>query len=735
MKVRAHLVLMAGAILVPVMLFSAAALIMLLHAEREAALRGMRETARATALIVDRELAEAEAALRVLATSHHLAIGDFQNFYKQALVANTGEGAWTVLFDRDGQQRMNTRLPFGTALPGRVPPDHRMEVLQAQSPRVSNLMSGALPGRYVVTMEVPVALDGRQRYVLAQAFFPEYFNRAFSQPDIPSSWIIGIIDREGITVTRTHKAEEFRGKPVKAEILQAARAMKEGEIRNISRDGVDIYTVFTRSAWSGWTIAVGVPVAEIESSARRAVLVASFGLLAAIACAVGMASLFGRRLVRSIAGAAQSAAALGRGEMPVSASSGVAEVDKLHAALSEAGGILLRERESLKQAEAERARLFVSEHEARTLAEEQNKAKDEFLAMLGHELRNPLSAISSAVAVMESAGARTESISHARAVIRRQSQHLGRIVDDLLDLSRMMTGKILLDKHYVNLAESVQACVDVLHATGRTEHYKLDLHTETVWVHADPTRLEQIVNNLIINALKYTPAGGHIDVHVHAENEDAVLVVRDSGIGIASELLPYVFDVFVQGAASLDRAQGGLGIGLTLVRQLATMHGGMVTAASAGRELGSTFTVRLPRSTELAVGMSDTAAAATGPAHTVLLIEDNDDGRMMMSTMLSLYGHRVLQAADGIEGLRVAAMEKPDVAVVDIGLAGMDGYEIARRLRADPHTCRIGLIALTGYGQEADRQRALDAGFDVHLVKPVDMEYLKEMIVRCAAGR
>ncbi|MQA39201.1 response regulator [Rugamonas aquatica] len=372
------------------------------------------------------------------------------------------------------------------------------------------------------------------------------------------------------------------------------------------------------------------------------------------------------------------------------------------------------------------------EIEERQSAERQNHAKDEFLAMLGHELRNPLSAISSAASLIGLPGVSAEGVTRAKKIIQRQSQHLGRIVDDLLDLSRAMSGKILLNRAPLDLAALVAASLETYRATGRSADYQLVQDLDQGWIDGDATRLEQITSNLIDNALKYTPPGGRIEVRTWTENDDVVLSVRDTGVGIAADLLPHVFDVFVQGSSTLDRSQGGLGIGLSLVRRLADLHGGAVTAESKGPGGGSTFTLRLPR-------IEHQVAPAPLPAETggeqgmpsVLLIEDNDDGREMMTMMLSCYGYDVRSAADGHEGVAAALRSRPDVALVDIGLPGIDGYEVARRLRADPATAGIRLIALTGYGLADDLRRVMEAGFDRHLVKPVDIDQLMEVIGAC----
>jgi signal transduction histidine kinase len=372
------------------------------------------------------------------------------------------------------------------------------------------------------------------------------------------------------------------------------------------------------------------------------------------------------------------------------------------------------------------------EIEERKSMERQNHAKDEFLAMLGHELRNPLSAISSAASLIGLPGVSMEGVQRAKKIIQRQSQHLGRIVDDLLDLSRAMSGKILLNRLPLDLSALVGQTMETYRATGRSTDYELVQDLDSGWIDGDSTRLEQITSNLLDNALKYTPPGGRIEVRTWTENDDVVLSVRDNGVGIPAELLPHVFDVFVQGSSTLDRSQGGLGIGLSLVRRLAELHGGSVEAESSGPNRGSTFTLRLPRVEHLAAPQPAPASQRQHGKPRLLLIEDNEDGREMMTMMLSGYGYDVSAAADGLLGLSAALDFQPDLALVDIGLPGIDGYEVARRLRADPATRDIKLIALTGYGLAEDLRRVMEAGFDRHLVKPVDIDQLMEVIDNCA---
>lgn len=374
---------------------------------------------------------------------------------------------------------------------------------------------------------------------------------------------------------------------------------------------------------------------------------------------------------------------------------------------------------------ATNARL-TEEIEERRLAEQQNRAKDEFLAMLGHELRNPLNAIASAAAVLQHAD--RESRSHAAAIVQRQSRHLAHIVDDLLDIGRVMSRKIILARRRLNMRTVLDNCLDTLASCGRLGSHELTVDASDVWVDADPTRMEQVITNLLDNAIKYTPDVGRIRVQLQESAGQAELEISDSGVGISAELLPHVFDVFVQGKRSLDRAGGGLGIGLALVRQLVQLHGGHISAESQGHGLGSVFRVQLPAVAPPPEQIRSLPSAAPAAVHRVLLIDDNEDGVDMLRLLLGSMGFQVSQASDGPSGLQLALEQRPQAALVDIGLPGMDGYEVARRLRSDPRTCNVRLVAVTGYGLADDVRRALEAGFDHHLVKPVDIDLLLQAL-------
>jgi signal transduction histidine kinase/ActR/RegA family two-component response regulator len=360
--------------------------------------------------------------------------------------------------------------------------------------------------------------------------------------------------------------------------------------------------------------------------------------------------------------------------------------------------------------------------------------RDQFLAMLGHELRNPLGAITNAMTVLEmTTPAAGEIENEHRDIIRRQTDHLARLVDDLLDVSRITSGKVALQTSRIDLCELIRRCVRGIEEPARQQRHELvaRIECDEAFVNGDPLRLEQVVNNLLTNAIKYTPSGGRIEASVQLEGEETVIIrVRDNGLGIAPELLPRVFDLFIQAEPSLDRSKGGLGIGLTLVRALVEMHDGEVSVRSAGPGMGSEFEIRFPRvaAPQQPAALQHAPPAVKGKKHRILVVEDQADARRVLQRLLQLWGHDVEAAEDGVIGLERALQFKPEIALIDVGLPGLDGYELARRLRATPGGGPIRLVALTGYGQPEDRDRAYDAGFDLHLVKPVDRDQLTAAI-------
>jgi len=359
---------------------------------------------------------------------------------------------------------------------------------------------------------------------------------------------------------------------------------------------------------------------------------------------------------------------------------------------------------------------------------ESHEAKDRFLAMLAHELRNPLAPILNAARTLRRALLADPALERASEIIERQARYQGRLLDDLLEVNRIAHGKIQLKREDVAFQAAVRHAIESCRPAieAKSQRLEVQLPEDILIVHGDPTRLAQIVTNILANAVKFTPDTQAIRLVTREEQGRVVMRVQDTGIGIAAEMLPHVFDLFAQAETSLDRRTGGIGVGLTLAKTLTEMHGGEIEAYSEGLGKGATFTLRLP-------------LVRTEPKHQVghlrvgkrvAVVEDNADARQSLADLLHSMGLTVLSAADGEEALRLAAQDSPDVFVVDIGLPGMSGYELARILRENPQTRNRMLIALTGYGTTEDKKRAAEAGFDHHLTKPADVDELYRLMMR-----
>ncbi|HVX97848.1 MAG TPA: ATP-binding protein, partial [Polyangia bacterium] len=369
------------------------------------------------------------------------------------------------------------------------------------------------------------------------------------------------------------------------------------------------------------------------------------------------------------------------------------------------------------------------------------RRRDQFLAMLSHELRNPLAAIVSAIGVLKAHGT-TNGDGRLVDVLDRQTTQMAHLLDELLEASRVIENKIVLKKELVDLNDVARDAVDAVrpHVDARRLELRVDLAPGALVVDGDPARLQQVLVNLLTNAAKYTPPCGHVIVTTRRESGLAVISVTDDGAGIAPDLLESIFELFVQSRRTLDRAEGGLGLGLSLVRSLVAMHGGKVAATSEGEGRGSTFTVTLPiDSAALGAPARRKEGSARAPADPsdalILLVEDNLDSREVLTELLELSGRRCRSVESGAAALEILDELRPAVALIDLGLPGIDGFDVARRIRARPDGADIRLVALTGYGQPADRAAGRAAGFDAHLVKPVRLEQLTAILDELTRGR
>ena len=384
------------------------------------------------------------------------------------------------------------------------------------------------------------------------------------------------------------------------------------------------------------------------------------------------------------------------------------------------------------------------EEELRRQAEalvEADRQKDEFLAMLAHELRNPLAPIRNATQILRLGTPKPDDLERARLIIEQQVRHLSRLIDDLLDVSRITRGKITLKRRPIDLIDTIDNAIVAIRPNfaGAGVELTAELPTGPLDIDADPTRIEQVLSNLLNNAAKFTPAGGHVRLSATRDGGWIEVRVRDDGIGIEPAMLSRVFELFCQADRSLDRSQGGLGIGLTLVRRLIELHDGSVEARSEGPGSGSEFVLRIPgverRSADALDAIKSADLPVAGTPLRVLVVDDNRHAAESLEILLRLWGHKPMVAFDGRDGLDVARKFRPDVALLDIGLPHMDGYAVAKALRRSDDLAGILLVAMTGYGQDEDRRRALEVGFNHHLVKPIDLQLLERLLSDERASR
>ena len=744
MKIRAHVIWLVAAAVLPVMIFSMIMTAVFWRQQRAAYEDRFLERVRAVSIALDREHDASIAALRGLAESSSLAAGDLERFHDRAEQALRGEQSWAavMLAEPSGSQLVHVPGLPGPALPNLQDNGAFRQALSTRQPAISGLLASAGSGKYATSIALPVMQSGpvrpsdpvlpsgpvpqsvEVRYVLLAEVDQKTWLRFLSLYPVVPGATMTLLDQNRVVIARTLNDDQWVGRSPAPALDAKSAASPLAAYRSVGLEGQWFYSAHSRAALSKWTVATGVPVAFVESSLRGSLIAMLLGIAGTGALAIALIIVFGRRIERPVRRLAELARSLGRFDAePVKPPvSNVREVDEVAETLVEASTLIRRR-------SAERDEALAKETAARTEAESASRSKDEFLAMLGHELRNPLGAISSAAIVLGQADTSAPAAAQAREVITRQMSHLVGIVDDLLDVARVTTGKISLRPEAADVAAIARGCLDTLRSAGRLSGHEVTLEAESVWADVDVTRLEQVLTNLLVNAVKYTPATGTITVSVRPDADEAVLSVSDTGMGIVPKMLPLIFDLFVQSDRALDRAQGGLGIGLTLVKRIVELHGGTVSAASGGAGQGSTFTVRLPRVTP-AAAPAPPAAAPSGAigARRVLIVEDNDDARDMLRSMLSLWGHEVEEARDAEEALARLAQWRPDMALVDIGLPRRDGYELARDIRSNFEGREIFLVAVTGYGQPEDHGRAMDAGFDAHLVKPVDPDRLAALI-------
>ena len=677
-SLRRRIVLIAVASILPLAVLSAVVLTMVYQQRREAEQLRTLETTRALASAVESELQRTISGLQSLAVAIEQDDVDLASFHDLARRALARQPLWKrlVLRDLEGRGVADSEFPgVRENLPESPERESIEAAIRAGKPVVGNIVQGRMG--WSVAVRVPILANGKPRYLLSAIVPPDSIREIVQRQRTSDDWVISVFDVAGRRVARS-RPDQFLGTTGHKSLVDLmAPGTPEGMGITTTYEGDELFTAYARSADFGWTVAMGLPQALVVAPALR------------------FTELWALALALSILGGLAAAFALAR------------RID-------------------------EREALLRTETAARAEAEAANRAKDQFLAMLGHELRNPIAAISNATQLLEH-GDRDPALAHrARDIVKRQVAHLARLTDDLLDAARAILGKIELRQEPVDLAVAARNAYAALVASGRGAAHRFQCDLQPAWVRGDPMRLEQVVTNLLVNAVKYTPQGGQIRLATGIELGQACVTVADDGIGMSPELVARAFELFVQGRSDIDRSQGGLGIGLTLVRRLAELHGGSAAVASAGDGRGTTVTVRLPLSTPEGAAAGGAGSTRAGRALQVLVVEDNEDARESLRALLELKGHHVEVAADGGSGVEKGLAMAPDLAIVDIGLPGLSGYEVARRLRASPLMGATWLVALTGYGTSDARDAALASGFDQHLTKPIAPEQLDVILAKVA---
>jgi signal transduction histidine kinase/ActR/RegA family two-component response regulator len=718
---RSKLLLLAAVGVVPILIFSLVLGYFLVAHERATFREAALERDRTLLATVDAQMQGYLGTLRALSASASLEGGDLRAFYTEAGRVLASQPDWRniLLLDASGQQLINLRYAFGERIPdpGLADQPGFREVLHSRKPFIGNLDYGPMLGLPGIVVRMPVIYGSDLRYVLEFIVQPAALVRLMKAQGYSVSWVAGLVDRAGRFIARLPASP--RSDQASADFRAAMQRAPEGWFRGQTLEGQEAYITHKTSKLTGWAVGLAIPSREVNAATYRASAYMALGTFVSLLSALAFAYWLSRYIAAPIAMLAGAARRIGREPHPapleaVKSDPHVQEVFEVASALEEAAA-LLQERELLRQ----------REQQALLAAD---KAKDEFLAMLGHELRNPLSSIVASAHVLRLSKPGAAAALQAHEVIDRQAQQMARLVEDLLDVSRLAMGKVTLHRERLDLAPIAARVLQTWRQTRRGRAARVHADLRGVWVHADRVRMEQILSNLLDNAEKFSAGTPRIDVRVGAEGNKAVLQVRDEGQGITPEEIPHIFKLFVQGPQSIARPQGGIGLGLTLVQRLAEMHGGEVTVFSAGRGQGSLFTVRLPiveAPTQLSAGEAPVPHAQQ---RRILLVEDNEDGRHMMETMLTLEGHIVRTASTG-EGAVQAAIEwGADIALIDIGLPDIDGHEVARRIRALGLDNPPKLVALSGFGQPSDLHNAYEAGFDLHLTKPVAPQFLHDVM-------
>lgn len=713
MRIRNQLVALVSGVLLPLTLLAAFVTWQLWTQQRQAYQQQYQERASAVRLAIDTEFDVTLRTLRATGDATEIPPAESEVVLRRRfrrLLDNYPDWVTVSLTDAAGRVTMTNSRPGRDA----APPLAQASIARAMaSPAglISDVTVTKAGARLVYVAASIMRGDATQGVIVVAIEHAHWLDLLRAYP-VSKSGTLTLIDRNATVIARTVNDARWAGTKVPPAYWAKTIDRDSGAFKTLGVDGNTYYAAFSRSNSTGWILTAGVPESEVDDALRWKTLAVLLVAAGAILGALLAAWLLGKRISDSMLGLLQSARAL-TGKEPLK------RVVLKNREARMVRTALFHEHAQLLARDAALGASLEREAAARARAERANSAKDQFLAMMGHELRNPLSAITAAMDLLSLDDVPRQALSRSREIVRRQAGHLAVMINDLMDVAQLGSGDIVLNTVGLDLAKVATKVLQRFDETGRCAH--LQMHTAHVpaWIDGDEARIELLMTCLLDNACKYTPAGGTVLLEVLGEDDASVLKIRDTGAGLAADIVGNMFDAFTQGKRGIERTEGGLGLGLALVRELVNLHGGTIAADSQGVGHGATFTVRFPR---IAAPLPQEPPARRGPADRLLvtIVEDIADNREALTMLLQARGFDAHAAADGPEGVELILRGPSDVALVDIGLPGFDGFEVARRVRQSASGQGVLLVALTGYGTDDDRTRALAAGFDEFLVKPFD---------------
>ncbi|MBE9225008.1 response regulator [Phormidium sp. LEGE 05292] len=756
LSLRSYLVLLVAGTLLPVVLFAVAVVYKLSSQEQAATERRILLATRNLAAIVERELSGTIRTLQVLATSERIEQGNLKNFHREARRVVQTQPSWiaVILLSPEGQQVVNTTRPFGTPLPQAREPASLRRVVETHQPTVGNISPSIFkPIRLGFPVRIPVMRNGKLQYILTAVINQKAIANVVSdQTSIDGEWTRTVVDGKGVVVVRTRDPERFVGQRGTPSFLKRISEANEGIYRDTTLEGRKVYVAFSQVDDTPWTVAITVPVDVIQGPARQAMwLVIGSGLALLLVSGIG-SFILSRYISLSITSAALAAEALAKGESPQIKPLLIEEVVFLGQSLEFAANLL-------SQREQERNENLQRAEAAREEAEAANRMKDEFLAVLSHELRTPLNPILGWSKLLRGGRLDAAKTAFALETIERNAKLQTQLIEDLLDVARIMQGKLSLKTVPVNLVFTINSAIETVRLAAEAKSIDLrfttldlglnngDSQNPQFLVLGDSARLQQVIWNLLINAVKFTPEGGRVEVRLLRVASQAQIQVIDTGKGIDPNFLPFVFEYFRQEDSKTTRKFGGLGLGLAIVRHLVELHGGTVQADSPGEEQGATFIVSLPLLRDEGIKNTDessdssslTLQSAPLKGLRVLVVDDDLDMRNFL--IFTLEQNHAIVTAVGSAREALQALEEKTFALLisDIGMPEMDGYTLMQQIRSrysqqDRQVRAVGkampkAIALTAYAGEHNQQQALQVGFQLHLAKPVEPQALVRAIV------